>query len=130
MGDLLLVGELGSETRSGCVDHCVASCLNFSWKDGDGSADVKGVQGVEHSMGEPLLLRGVVVGSELSSLAPSPCLTGNIDMGNSGHRTLGLGRKCVRWTTVGFPNVTESFRETRSMNLEFDGLWGSTGMQE
>jgi hypothetical protein len=73
IGDLPLDVEIGFETEFERGDHSLASPLYLSNEEGDGFADVTGVQGVEHPIGEPLLL-GVVEGSELSSLAPSPCL--------------------------------------------------------
>jgi hypothetical protein len=106
--DLPLEVELGFETQFDIVDHSFNSGLYFSNEEGDGSPDVTAVQGVEHPFGEPLLV-GVVEGSELSSLAPSPCLLEFINIGESGERILGLGRKWVRWTTVGFPNADENF---------------------
>lgn len=92
-GGLPLGVELGLEIQFEIVDHSLTSGLYFSNEEGDGSADVTGVQGVEQLMGEPLLL-GVVEGSELSSLAPSPCLLDN--NGEWRKISLGLERKWVR----------------------------------
>jgi hypothetical protein len=71
--DLPLDVELGLEIEFETADDSLASPLCFSNEEGDGSAEVTGVKGFEHPMGESLPLGGVE-GSELSSLAPSPCL--------------------------------------------------------
>ena len=78
-----------SEARSDQVQSdTVALYLS---DDGEGSGDVTGVGGVEHPTGEPLLL-GVVDGPELS-WAPSPCLSGVMNVGDSGTIMFGLERK-------------------------------------
>ena len=128
VGDFIPKVAFTANTRSERVERSVDGTLNLS-EEGDGSADVNGVGGVEYPKGDPLLL-GAVDGSELSS-APSPCcLMGVVNIGDSMKGILALERRRVRRITVGWPNVKESLWESRSTSFEFSGFCGSLALVE